>query len=67
MISVVKLRHGVKEIMSTNEKDFLLGVGGDGEEEQGRKPSRVERSEAADRAKVKLVMSRLISTVLKHS
>lgn len=40
--------------------------GGDGEEERDRKPIRVESSEAADRAKVKLVMSRLISTVLNH-
>lgn len=49
--------------MSTKEQVFY-GGGGDGEDEQDCKPSPVESSETAGRAKVKLIMSRLIPTVL---
>lgn len=41
-------------------KGFFMRGGGDGEEEQDHKPSRVESSEVENRAKVKIVMSRLI-------
>lgn len=46
--------------MSTKEKVLSMRGGGDGEEEQYHKPSRVESSEVTNRAKVKIVMSRLI-------
>lgn len=41
-------------------KGFFMRGGGDGEEQQDYKPSRVESSEVANRAKIKIVMSRLI-------